>query len=84
MPSPPPTLINPSKTTGNNAVAGTEAATCARGCAILAKRGWRPIATPAGIAHAEAMTKAAVTRRKVAPALSIVFTNSMAVTVRSE
>src|ERR1017187_6014974 len=64
-PSPPPSRINKSSTTGNSAVAGTEAAICASGCATLASRGWDPIATPTGIFHAAASASEKLTRRNV-------------------
>ncbi len=35
--------------TGKSAVAGTEAAICANGCAMRARRGWKPMATPTGM-----------------------------------
>src|ERR1035441_8621725 len=53
IPSPPPTRISNSSTTGKSAVAGTEAAICASGWAIRASRGLKPIATPAGIVRSE-------------------------------
>src|SRR3984885_5361361 len=81
--SPPPRLINPSSKTGKRAVAGTEAATCAMGWAIRARRGLKPMATPAGIVHADAITSAATTRKNVAPALSSVIRMSARVIVLS-
>ena len=42
---------------GNNAVAGTEAAICANGCATRAKPGLKPIVTPTGIVHDAPRTK---------------------------
>ena len=73
----------PSRITGNSAVAGTDAAICASGCAMRARRGWKPMATPAGIAHAEAMISETATRRKVATAALTVSTSSADVTARS-
>ena len=67
-PRPPPIRMSTSSTMGNSAVAGTEAAICASGCAMRASLGLKPMATPAGIVHAAPMTSAAITRRKVAPA----------------
>ncbi len=51
MPRPPPTRISKRRTTGKSAVAGTEAAICASGCAMRASLGLKPMATPAGIVH---------------------------------
>ncbi len=76
--NPPPRLTKPSNSTGNSAVAGTDAAICAKGCAIRARRGLKPMATPAGMVQADAITSAAITRRKVAPALSSVVKSSAA------
>ncbi len=55
MPNPPPSRTRPSSTTGNSAVAGTEAAICASGCATLANRGLKPMATPTGMVHSDAI-----------------------------
>ena len=51
-----------------SAVAGTEAATCAIGWATADSRGRNPIATPTGIVHIAASSKANSTLRNVAPA----------------
>ena len=67
-PMPPPARKRMSSTTGNNAVAGTEAAICASGCTTEAMRGRRPTATPTGTVHNNPIASAAITRAKVAPA----------------
>ena len=75
-PNPPPSRTRPNSTTGNSAVAGTEAAICASGCATFASRGLKPMATPAGMAHSDAITSDAATRPKLAPAACRVDTSS--------
>src|SRR5215472_11172169 len=50
IPRPPPMRTKTNKTTGKRAVAGTDAATCASGCAMRASRALKPMATPAGMA----------------------------------
>src|SRR6202522_3750233 len=67
-PKPPPTRINSSKMMGNNAVAGTDAATCTMGWAIAESLGFSPIITPTGIVHKPARNKVKATRSSVAPA----------------
>src|SRR5208337_3507361 len=67
-PKPPPMRMRTSNTMGNNAVAGTEAAICASGCAMRDSLGLKPMATPAGIVQAAPMVRASITRRNVAPA----------------
>ena len=57
-PSPPPMRISTSSTMGNSAVAGTEAAICASGCAMRASLGLKPMATPTGIVHSAPMSSA--------------------------
>src|SRR5215469_14867355 len=46
--TPPRKRINTSRSTGNNAVAGIDAANCTSGCISRAKRGLKPMATPTG------------------------------------
>ena len=58
------------RSTGNTAVAGTDAVICTSGWARLAQRGFVPMATPTGIVHAAASTSAMVVRKKVAAALT--------------
>ena len=53
---------------GNSAVAGTEAAICAIGCAMAESRGCSPMIVPTGIVHSAASTSMNSTRRNVAPA----------------
>src|SRR6202046_2444733 len=67
-PSPPPARISSSKIIGNNAVAGTDAATCTIGCATADSLGFSPIITPTGIVHKPARNKVNATRSSVAPA----------------
>src|SRR5580698_6021224 len=78
--NPPPTRTKSSSTTGNNAVAGTDAAICASGCAMRASLRLKPIATPAGMVQSDAMSSATMTRTKVAPAAVRVDSNSITVT----
>ena len=59
------TLIVKSQT-GNNAVAGTDAAICANGWATRANRGLKPICTPTGMVHAAPMNSATFTLKNVA------------------
>ena len=73
---PPPRLISAISTTGNSAVAGTEAAICASGCAMRERRGLNPIATPTGMVHNEPRISAVHTRRNVAPAACSVIHSS--------
>ena len=68
MPSPPPILTSAMSRTGKSAVAGTEAAICASGWAMRARRGMKPMATPTGMVQSAARSSEALTRRKVAPA----------------
>ena len=55
---------------------GADAAICASGCVIFAKRGLKPIITPTGIVHAEASSSDTFTRRNVVAAPSSRDTNS--------
>src|ERR1700678_3365143 len=82
-PNPPPTRISNSKIIGNNAVAGTDAATCTMGCAIADSFGFSPIITPAGIVHKPARNKVNATRSSVAPAPTKMPRNSPPVTCAS-
>ncbi len=63
MPMPPPNLISASSRTGKSAVAGTEAAICARGWAMRASFGCRPMATPTGMVQSAARASEKLTRR---------------------
>ena len=83
MPRPPPILTNPIRRMGKKAVAGTEAMTWATGWTILASLGLRPMETPTGMVQAAEMRRAALTRRKVAPAPSRSRARSAQVTVES-
>ena len=67
--TPPRIRIRNSKITGNNAVAGTEAASWTSGCIIRANRGLNPIATPTGTVHNAPIINARFTRKNVIPAL---------------
>jgi len=55
---------------GKRAVAGMEAAICTSGCAMRAKRGFEPMATPTGMVQSAPRMSAVLTRRKVSVALS--------------
>ena len=46
--------------TGKSAVAGTEAAIWASGCAMRARRGWKPMATPTGMVQRAAMSSESI------------------------
>ncbi len=65
MPMPPPIRTRASSRMGKRAVAGTEAAIWAMGCATLARRGLKPMATPTGMVQAAASSRERLTRRKV-------------------
>ena len=83
MPRPPPIFTSPISRMGKNAVAGTDASTCASGCTMRASRGLSPMATPTGIVHAAEMSSDALTRKNVATAPSSSRRSSGQVTVLS-
>lgn len=65
--SPWVTSTSTMRNTGNNAVAGIDAAIWTTGCNTLARRALVPMSTPAGSVQVRAMTMAAMTRNNVAP-----------------
>src|ERR1017187_672813 len=76
IPRPPPARISTRRIIGNSAVAGTDAAICAIGCAMADSLGRNPIATPVGTVHRAASSRTASTRKNVAPAPQRIWRNS--------